>query len=426
MSLDGKSEPIVEMAGQVHLHDVGKDGETLLFGSSRDGQMNLYRHDVPSSETTKLTDYERAVAAGELSPDGGRIAYATNETDAYENSDVYVADGDGSNARNLEIGAVGAEARPIDWGPEGDRLLVSDNTTDVSRSGVVDLADGVDDATVTWFGSDEHTESPTEFLPDGERFVANRVEGTVVVPVVYDAEAGESSALSFPDGVVRPFVGEPLADGRLLMSLTTSSRRPELVAYDLDTDEFERVFGAEYGPFDPDDFVEPETVTFTSDGVPETPARAVDHDPDEEFEIAGLLFDSGRRPSPLVVNPHGGPRALDLQRFNYRVQFLLSRGYSVLQVNYRGSSGRGRESFRSCTTTGAAPSRATWRPVPSTSSTSTTGSTRSASPYTAATRLTGRWSSTRTCTPPGSRGSASATCSTCTRTPCPTSGRSSW
>lgn len=343
MSLDGESEPVVEMDGQVHLHDVGEDGETLLLGSSRDGQMNLYRHDIPSGETTKLTDYERAVGSGELSPDGERIAYATNETDAYENSDVYVADADGSNPRNLGLGDVGAEAMPVDWAPDGDRLLVSDNTTDLSRGGVVDLSEGVDDASVTWFGSEEHTESPSGFLPDGDRFVANRVAGTTVVPVVHDTETGESRRLSLPDGVARPFVHRPLADGRILTQHTTSSRRPGLVAYDLDADEFEQVFEPEYGPFDPDDFVDPEVVTFESDGVPETPARAVEHDPYDEFEIEGLLFDSGRRPSPLVVNPHGGPRALDLQRFNYRVQFLLSRGYSVLQVNYRGSSGRGRE-----------------------------------------------------------------------------------
>ncbi|MFO8115563.1 MAG: prolyl oligopeptidase family serine peptidase [Halorubrum sp.] len=343
MTLDGESEPIVEMEGQIRLQDVSEDGETLLFGSNRDGQMNLYRHDLPSGETTKLTDYERATGAGELSPVGERIAYATNETEAYENSDVYVADADGSNPRNLAIGETGAEARPIDWAPDGDRLLVSDNTTDLSRSGIVDLSAGVDDASVTWFGGDEHTESPSGFLPGGDRLVANRVEGTAVVPVIYDAEAGESRALSFPDGVARPIVDDTLADGRLLTYLTTSSRRPELVAYDLDADEFERVFEAEYGPFDPGDFVEPEVVAFDSDGVPETPARAVDRDSYGEFEIEGLLFDAGRRPSPLVVNPHGGPRALDLQRFSYRVQFLLSRGYSVLQVNYRGSAGRGRE-----------------------------------------------------------------------------------
>ena len=344
MSLNGETEPVVEMDGQIYLLDAGEDGETLLVGSNRDGQMNLYRHDLPSGETTKLTDYERAAGSGQLSPDGDRFAYSTNETDAYENSDAYVADIDGSNPRNLEIGETGAEAHPVDWGPGGDRLLVSDNTTDLGRSGIVDRSEGADDAAadVTWFGGDEFEESPSHFLEDGDRFVASRTRGAVTVPVVYDVETGEARELDFPAGVASVTEGR-LADDRLLAYRTTSSRRPELVTYDLASDATETVLDAEYGPFDPEGFVEPETVSFASDGVPETPARAVDHDPAEELEIEGLLFDSGRRPSPLIVNPHGGPRHHDARRFSYRVQFLLSRGYSVLQVNYRGSTGRGRE-----------------------------------------------------------------------------------
>jgi len=60
------------------------------------------------------------------------------------------------------------------------------------------------------------------------------------------------------------------------------------------------------------------------------------------MEIGALLYDSGARPSPLIVNPHGGPRSRDSESFSYRTQFLLQRGFSVLQVNYRGSTGRGR------------------------------------------------------------------------------------
>jgi dipeptidyl aminopeptidase/acylaminoacyl peptidase len=46
---------------------------------------------------------------------------------------------------------------------------------------------------------------------------------------------------------------------------------------------------------------------------------------------------------PVVVNPHGGPWARDGWGFNPEVQFLASRGYAVLQVNYRGSTGYGRK-----------------------------------------------------------------------------------
>ena len=44
---------------------------------------------------------------------------------------------------------------------------------------------------------------------------------------------------------------------------------------------------------------------------------------------------------PFVILPHGGPAARDFLRFDYWVQFLVSRGYSVLQMNFRGSAGYG-------------------------------------------------------------------------------------
>lgn len=48
------------------------------------------------------------------------------------------------------------------------------------------------------------------------------------------------------------------------------------------------------------------------------------------------------RPAPLIINPHGGPFGIrDSWGFNPEVQFLANRGYSVLQINYRGSGGYG-------------------------------------------------------------------------------------
>lgn len=46
---------------------------------------------------------------------------------------------------------------------------------------------------------------------------------------------------------------------------------------------------------------------------------------------------------PVVVNPHGGPWARDSWGFNSEVQFLANRGYAVFQMNFRGSTGFGRE-----------------------------------------------------------------------------------
>jgi dipeptidyl aminopeptidase/acylaminoacyl peptidase len=44
---------------------------------------------------------------------------------------------------------------------------------------------------------------------------------------------------------------------------------------------------------------------------------------------------------PVIVYPHGGPWLRDKWGFNPVVQFFANRGYAVLQVNYRGSSGYG-------------------------------------------------------------------------------------
>ena len=46
-------------------------------------------------------------------------------------------------------------------------------------------------------------------------------------------------------------------------------------------------------------------------------------------------------PIPFVVLPHGGPSARDSGGFDYLVQFLASRGYGVLQPQFRGSTGFG-------------------------------------------------------------------------------------
>lgn len=44
---------------------------------------------------------------------------------------------------------------------------------------------------------------------------------------------------------------------------------------------------------------------------------------------------------PLIVFPHGGPASRDWLQFDWWTQFMASRGYAVLQTNFRGSAGYG-------------------------------------------------------------------------------------
>ena len=45
---------------------------------------------------------------------------------------------------------------------------------------------------------------------------------------------------------------------------------------------------------------------------------------------------------PFIVLPHGGPYGRDEKRFDYFAQFFASRGYGVMQMNFRGSEGYGK------------------------------------------------------------------------------------
>jgi dipeptidyl aminopeptidase/acylaminoacyl peptidase len=57
-----------------------------------------------------------------------------------------------------------------------------------------------------------------------------------------------------------------------------------------------------------------------------------------------LTVPVGRDPKklPCIINPHGGPWARDSWGYNPEIQFLANRGFCVLQINFRSSTGYGR------------------------------------------------------------------------------------
>ena len=75
------------------------------------------------------------------------------------------------------------------------------------------------------------------------------------------------------------------------------------------------------------------------------PVKAVQYAAADGLMIHGYLTIppgvENPRGLPLVVLPHGGPAAHDVRTFDYWAQAIASRGYAVLQPNFRGSTGRG-------------------------------------------------------------------------------------
>jgi dipeptidyl aminopeptidase/acylaminoacyl peptidase len=80
------------------------------------------------------------------------------------------------------------------------------------------------------------------------------------------------------------------------------------------------------------------------------PVRSVSYRDRAGFTIHAYLTLPAGRPEhglPLIVLPHGGPFLRDSWAFDPEVQFLASRGYAVLQPNFRGSTGYGRDFVQS-------------------------------------------------------------------------------
>ncbi|MBP8754982.1 MAG: S9 family peptidase, partial [Chitinophagales bacterium] len=72
--------------------------------------------------------------------------------------------------------------------------------------------------------------------------------------------------------------------------------------------------------------------------------QAIEYSSRDGLKIHGYLTlpADTKLPVPVIVNPHGGPWARDEWHFQPDVQFLANRGFAVLQMNFRGSTGYGR------------------------------------------------------------------------------------
>jgi dipeptidyl aminopeptidase/acylaminoacyl peptidase len=80
--------------------------------------------------------------------------------------------------------------------------------------------------------------------------------------------------------------------------------------------------------------------------TPLAPMKAIKIKAPDGAVLPGYLtlpVGSSGKKLPTVVYPHGGPYARDYWGFDSMVQFMASRGYAVLQVNFRGSTGYGED-----------------------------------------------------------------------------------
>lgn len=354
------------------------DGRQILYIQDRDGDENwhLFGVDVKKLETRDLTPFPgvqaRVVAVEPALP--GEILIALNNRTP-ELHDVH--------RLNLETGALSLEARNdegfIDW--TADHALRVRAASQVTPEGGVVLRVRDDSGSpwrtlLTWGPEDALTSQAIGFTPGnrglylissagsntselreigldgkGERVLAADervdVDRALVHPVKHTVQAVAFVKDRVAWKVLDPTVSE---DFKALEKVERGDF--EIVARDLADRVWLVAFLADDGPYRYYTYHRAERraeFLFTSSKALES-QRLASMEPIEVRSRDGLTLHGyltlppGLEPKrlPVVLLVHGGPWARDRWGFDPEVQWLANRGYGVLQINFRGSSGYGK------------------------------------------------------------------------------------
>lgn len=308
-------------------------------GFLTDKEPHLYLFDIATKKLSKLTDGPVTGAAayaeegGVFSPDGSKVAFVSNQTkpdpDRFANNDVFVVDAKpGAHPKQLTT-FMGEDSGPLAWTPDSKAIVFREGVTphysiyDQEGMAMVPAEGGAVKLLAPkydhWVGAPVMDAKGDAVLSavqeDRQEFVARiPLDGSGKVERVTEG-SGSANGIN-------------AAGGHVALLWTTDATPNEIYALE---DGKLRV------------------LTHHNDAVVATLALAPTMDLSAKAkdgnEVHGLLtmpvgYVEGTK-VPMIMRIHGGPTAQDQHEFNTDTQLFAAHGYAVLNVNYRGSTGRG-------------------------------------------------------------------------------------
>lgn len=286
-----------------------------------------------------LVDGNDFYASARLSPDGSRIAYLTwnHPNMPWDGCELWTADinqnGTFANPEHISGGPTASVFQP-EWSPDGVLHFVAEssgwwNLYRWSRDGIKALHPmEAEFGLPQWvFGM-----STYDFASADKILCCYSQSGTWHLAWLETIEAKlrpiESSYTDISD--VR------MGKGFAVFMAGSPTEPIAVVRMDVESGQMEPLKQAFEVEADPAYFSIPESISFpTEDG---REAHAIYYPPRNK----DFVPPQGERP-PLLVMSHGGPTSATGTSLRYVVQYWTSRGIAVLDVNYGGSTGYGRE-----------------------------------------------------------------------------------
>ncbi|HTB98300.1 MAG TPA: S9 family peptidase [Terracidiphilus sp.] len=300
-------------------------------GYLRDDEWNaLYLYDIAAKKSEKLTtDKNVNENEAEWSPDGKWIAYVSNhdaDPDRTNNSDIFIVETKAGSTPKKLTKWNGPDSGPLAWSSDSQSIAYTEGAElklleySQSKPAVVSL-----DGKISYAATklDRSVRAPI-FTNDGHlSYLVN--DDRNQYPAELELNGGGSKRLLAQQGAVMSWNA---AGGHIAVSYTNDADPAEIFAFEN---------GALRKLTTHNDALMAELNLVSTDDV--------EFKSQDGTEVHGLLtkpagFKSGS-PVPMILFIHGGPNGQDEHSFDFLRQWLATKGYAELNVNYRGSSGRG-------------------------------------------------------------------------------------
>ncbi|MHB2015772.1 MAG: alpha/beta hydrolase family protein [Candidatus Xenobia bacterium] len=332
----------------------------LIYGANYDfttGQPMeatwVWRHDVQSGEKRVLAKPEEPCACWpELNEPGTHVVYTRNDLDP-AGEQIWMVDIEGRDDR--EILNFGADRKVFaSWTPDGRCVLFLAEMESDRKPGASSDAGGLPGPTfgsvsaaaaggrgrfrkvglwqggsIRWLIDDASRNVEEAYAPwrSREAVIIEVVEATIR-PFLVDLESGQETRIEVPSGNLVPL--GPLENGWWLGQYASSRQPADLVRFRPDDPR-------------PESFVSITRIWERTALTPQslTPAEPFRWIGSDGMPLHGWLYCTKAPCQGTIVYVHGGPTAHSEDRINTQIQYFVSRGFNVLDPNYRGSTGYG-------------------------------------------------------------------------------------
>jgi len=312
------------------------NGRWLVYGANYDYETGqeieptwLYRHDLETGERLALARPERAAEySPQLNRGGTHVLYARKDRHP-SGRQVWLVDIEGREDREL-FNFGDAYKVHAHWLPDGRRIVVHAESTDGGPQdhisiGLYDTGTGELD----WLVDDPARQfEPPDWLAHSDHIVLHEVMDARPRPSLLNPDSGVERPFPVWSGNLKP-VGQA-KEGEWVALYYSAAQPADLVRLSLTT-------------LSPSEGVSLTDVWSRTELAPDrlVPAEDFRWRSLDGLEIQGWVYRAVPSTDRAIIFIHGGPNSHSEDWLNAQIQYFVSRGFNVLDPNYRGSTGFG-------------------------------------------------------------------------------------